>query len=397
MIKNIFFILFLCNFIKGEEKNLALVMKPVIDLFSKEIKEYCLLNDISLSPKIKTDLNSCPRIHQLLFNDVVKIIKKSENLFLVELSQLFYQSGKKYINTFWTAKENLFLLNDYFTEKIPNPVDFKTENKKEQKIVTLISPFIDQQTEDKYSAGTRFVYFDLKDEKYNVYAFNNDSKDFKILEIPKKFCLSNENLNKDLQISRFVKLLKKWANLKKGFIPYVWGGTSLISTSQDEMFEIIEKKFKEFKTQFFSYPNFNFNPKTGFDCSGLILRAAQICSIPFYFKNTTTISQNLKSLEIDEEIENGDLIWIPGHIIAITDVANNKCIEARDYSHGYGKVQEIELKKLFKNIKDFKILRQNFFQKKPIERLNIKQNVIEVITNFKILKLKSCWDWKPHN
>ncbi len=62
------------------------------------------------------------------------------------------------------------------------------------------------------------------------------------------------------------------------------------------------------------------HPMSGFDCAGIISRAAQMCGIPYYFKNTYTLAHYLKSLSIDTHLQEGDLIWIPGHVMIVSDL-----------------------------------------------------------------------------
>ena len=152
--------------------------------------------------------------------------------------------------------------------------------------------------------------------------------------------------------------------------------------------DLFERK-KEGGNTFWSRPDYDTTIKNGFDCSNLILRAAQISQIPYFFKNTTTLKKNLKTISPNEKLEAGDLIWVPGHVIVVADLDKNTIIESRSYSHGYGKIQEIPLNEEFKNINTFEDLLKHFFDNKKIKRIDKNKKTIADLKNYKILKLRS--------
>lgn len=378
----------------------ALVINPVIDLIPQKMSSIFnnlnYYNQIPLSSVAKGDLKSCPRVHQLLFNEIVKITKIDNEEVVVELPNIYYQTMDcdKKNNSFWTLKKNLIALEDIQIKKLDSN---KLPKSDQNKIATLLFPFEDEITNKTYSAGTKFVYSEIADneKEFIIYIFDPIAFDFKESKIPKKFCIIKDYINeltKQKQIANFVNILKKWANLKHGFIPYVWGGSSFCNTSLETKFNCIEQEYEKNKLNYFEFTDYFVNPKTGFDCSGLIVSACQISGIPFHFKNTTTMIKNLKALTKNQAITEGDIIWIPGHVIIITDIAKNLCVEARGYTNnGYGKVHELKLNQLFKNMNTFDDLKNLFLNKKTAHRLDSKGNIFENITNLKILKLESCW------
>jgi len=393
-------LLTLAHFQINSQDQYAIVIEPVVDLLGQSMKKthkgLDYYQNIPVSSVNSLDGVSCPRIHQLLFNETVKVLNETAKEALIEVPNIFYQKYGSPIkkNIFWILKSNLVSLNKLKKLKIdiskfPEPIDFKKDiNNK--KIITLVEPYYDKLTQMTYSAGTRFVYKDESPNNYIVYIFDFKKLEFKPIEIPKNICILNTNKSINNKVKNFIKLLKKWTLLENRFIPYVWGGSSFCNICYDNTFDTINMKKKGQQINYFQLPSYLDKIKTGFDCSGLILRAAQICEIPFYFKNTITMAQNLDALSKTDKIENGDLIWIPGHIIAIVDVENNLCVEAADYSRGYGKVQKIELYKMFKDINNFKDLKRCYLRKQKIKRLNSESKIIAEIP-FKILKLKSAW------
>src|SRR3990167_1494271 len=93
------------------------------------------------------------------------------------------------------------------------------------------------------------------------------------------------------------------------FIPYAWGGCSYTATCTDPHFQLkttsVTKHLPQPQRRWFSYPTYNLKPATGFDCSGVILRAAQIAGLPYFYKNTVTILNNLKPLTATDELADG--------------------------------------------------------------------------------------------
>jgi hypothetical protein len=132
-------------------------------------------------------------------------------------------------------------------------------------------------------------------------------------------------------------------------------------------------------------------PQPGLDCAGLIARAAHLAGIPYFYKNSLTIAKHLAPLNKKETISEGDIIWLPGHVMVVSSLKDNLLVEARHYSHGYGKVHEIPLSHQFKNINSYEQLAAHFFNKKPLQRLDKSGKVVQVLPDFKILKLASVW------
>lgn len=143
--------------------------------------------------------------------------------------------------------------------------------------------------------------------------------------------------------------------------------------------------------QVWQYTGENRSVKSGFDCSALILRAAQIAGLPFYFRNTTTIAAHLKPLTIQDSLEDGDIIFMRGHVMVIASIKRNTCIEARSYGGGYGKVQEIHVQDLYKDITTLEELKDAYLTNKKVELLTFDK-IAKPINDLKILKLKSIFN-----
>lgn len=182
-------------------------------------------------------------------------------------------------------------------------------------------------------------------------------------------------------------MLRSWSTLQNGFIPYVWGGCSFAKayTERDINKKTVKVERNKRVTVFKNKKSTNI--ETGFDCTGMVARAAQMSNIPYFFKNSFTATENLCSIDNYENLKNGDLIYFNGHVAVVSDIKRQLMIEARGHESGFGKVQEIKLSKSFNNIKTYKDLFDFYQKKKPLERLDINGKVVETAGNLKLLRL----------
>lgn len=79
--------------------------------------------------------------------------------------------------------------------------------------------------------------------------------------------------------------------------------------------------------------------------------------------------------------------------MVVGDLKRNTLIEARGYKYkGQGKVQEIALNQVFKDIDNYDQLLKAYREKTMLERLGRDGSVVEKIAHFKLLSLASCMD-----
>ncbi len=377
----------------------AVIIVPVADLIGQPLVTYNIkpYRDFPLCPRqLHNRYNGCPRLHQSLYNERVKLIKIVGDEGYIDIPQLFYISNNQKQTKYWIYKDNIRTIAELKkkgvdTAIIPTPIAFDAAHKSvhndNQNIVTLVQPWYDAATQRTFSAGTRFVMHKTLNTSapyVEVYVLDPNTLRPCTMHIDKKICLFNTKKSASDQRALFIKIAKAWAHMPDCFIPYVWGGSSFTSCSRAEK---IEEQKKDKNDACFALADYHASPKTGFDCAGLVSRAAQMAGIPYFYKNTSTLSQELKPITRYKDLQNGDLLWIPGHVMIISDIANARLIEARGYHHGYGKVQEIALSKVFKDIKSFAELFNALHAKKSITRLDKEGNPREEISNYKFLSL----------
>jgi hypothetical protein len=275
---------------------------------------------------------------------------------------------------------------------LPPPINFRnnTTTQKNSEIISLIEPWNNQNTGVTFSAGTRFLKAakSTKTGMEVVYALNPHTGTIEQLSLPLSVVYSSFNKTTFQKIKDFLNLLRKWATNDRGYIPYVLGGCSYTEVHSKNIFKTQRSHATKRPLLYYDRPIIR-AVKTGFDCSNLILRAAQITEIPYFYKNTHTLSDTLRPLAPKEPITEGDLIWMPGHVIIISDVKKNQIIEAHSYDGGYGRIHEMPLEKTFKNIHTISELQNAYNNQKELHRLESNGRVQKTYNQFKILKLTS--------
>jgi hypothetical protein len=127
--------------------------------------------------------------------------------------------------------------------------------------------------------------------------------------------------------------------------------------------------------------------KSGFDCSELVWRVAQMAGVDYVFKNTGMIEQQGTLLPEHEPLRSGDLIWIRGHVMIADDVLHNKLAEAASYGAGFGRVHEIDLVKRFYGISTYRELEDVYRKHGCLMLLKADGNNSTNCKPFKLFKL----------
>jgi cell wall-associated NlpC family hydrolase len=345
------------------------------------------------------------RSHQLLFNQRVKLLKEKEKEAYVSVPNLLFKGSKNAKFSplkVWVQKKHIVPLATLEERGIDTQAFPEVDLKKNKELVaTLISPHKFHNRKELFSAGTRFKVASVRWGKVQVYVFNPQSLRVEVNELSPGTFVLNDGSNSKQQISKFLSILDYWAHPGNGFIPYVLGGSSFTNTISSNQFLTLPIKdargniVKDGSRPAYKYERkpLKMGLKSGFDCSTLIYNAALASGIPYYCKNTTAIANTLKKLEKKDTLEAGDIIWIPGHVMVVTEASKGlSIIQARGYSSKQGKVYKASAEELFTQVKNPKDLIKLYHQKKPLVLKNSKGKAGSVYKNWQIFKLSSCYD-----
>ena len=380
----------------------AVCKVPVADMVHEPICSYGVYDDVQKAyenlplawARTDADRPSCPRVDQLLFQEVVDVIDQKGDEVLVVVPY-------KKPGIFWTLKSNLVPLEQVNIKNtidllLPPSISYQENNITfaNENVITLKHPYYCQELKMLLSVGTRFLLYQEEEHEYRVTTLNPCICFAQNISIPQQVAVKGYDPDPLKRQALFVEIVREWTR-SPGIIPYVWGGSSYQTKIEDEAFqEISIKTIAGNFVAFWHRKNVDTNPINGFDCSGLIARAAHIASLPLYFKNTTTLECELREIENNEPIENGDIIWFKGHVVIISDVEKNLAIEARGYSSGWGQLHEIELPYLFENITTYADLRKAIITNAQIILLTKDGKPGPKPARVKILKMRSCYEKK---
>ena len=356
----------------------VIFINPVTDIVKEPLAHYPFFN---ANQTVEERYQSLPiagessftsiRLTQALFNETALCEDETEDEVYIKLPLLFYNT--------WTKSYG------YLRGWAPKSAVKLYDNQREKQLV-LTTPWYDKKTGMLFSAGTCFMHTGTNTTQK---VFNIEYKNT-YTSVPFTHArLLDEKQSIDKRIFSFVTLLQKWAyDLRT--IPYVWAGKSLTTTINVHKFD---EKYVDTKNHLWYHQQAK-PPFSGFDCSSLIIAAAQICNIPYQLKTTETAKQALAHLTEEDDIAPGDLIVLPGHIMVVSNTHANTLIESVGYRSGYGKLHEIKLEKRLKDIRSYDQLKTCFLNNLPISLCDKEGNITQTNT-FSILKMESCVDATP--
>ena len=404
----LFFIMLICFCTHLSATNSrALVIVPVADVVYEPLGDYVQDVHAAYSELPYAEVSFaheqewCERGYQLLFNEIVNVLEERGEEVLVSVPHIFYKQCRegKPQTEYWLLRENIMLMSELLEKgithgSIPQPIrvdmtDLEACNKN---TVALRLPFYDTVTQKTYSAGTRFIYTAHTHDEYTVLLFDAAAQKLVSTSIPVERTIEYTEKSPSERVNDFVQLVRLWADMPQGIIPYVWGGASFTYLLAQDNFSTkrIIKRNGCART-IFVQNEMSSIPYTGFDCSCLISRAAQLCGLPYFLGNSATIEYTLPTLKASESIKEGDIIWFHGHVVVISNISENMIVEARGYGSGFGRIHEVKIGQLFKEIKTIEQLKKAYIAQTPVTILNKEGQERMVITQFKICKLSGIW------
>jgi len=309
------------------------------------------------------------RIDQLIFNERAIIQETRGNQCRICIPSHGYCNHEDHElhHEFWTLAQNLAAL-DTIQDCTVVPPDISQTG---PTTVTLRSPWYDYKHHQWFSAGTRFVCDDEQDDpsSYRVLLLSPRLKSGHVY-IPRDSCIDTHDMSRKEEIKLFLELLDSFTQNTDGCAPYVLGGNSFAKPYALDY--TVQETAHGLTTP---YPT-KASVHSGFDCAALVFRVAQMAGLPFTFKNSSAIRMFLTPCTEQQPPENGDIIYIPGHIMVLFDKEHNTIIEARTQTHGYGSVHKINLEQEFKEITSFEKLWEYHTTQKSVTRLNADGTVI---------------------
>jgi cell wall-associated NlpC family hydrolase len=359
---------------KASTHSIAVVKNPVIEMSG--------IFPIPLSLSICGNSKGCHRSHQGLYNELVTIVEEQEGCFKIACNNVVYgydNESKEKLNTFWVYKKDLVEL-----KKLPNETLEAVPCPKyaQEPTIVLTYPW------KIFSAGTRFSHLPEQDTS-NTYAIKRadfTTNTILIDFIPHKNALVETKKHPKAARKLFVKninhLIDRISSTnKKGInnvIPYVWGGSSFTVPYQDSDFYLADGSWQRAGKN---------DPYSGYDCSEFVMRMAQIAGVEFPWKTTKVMEESKRALAKNESLENGDLIWISGHVMIVSNIKRNEIIEARGYKSGYGRVHRLKLAECFHGVTTYDDLLKKYYLQQTIQLKDKQETIQEKEYPFKLLKL----------
>ena len=328
------------------------------------------------SPAAAPDDKSCRRAHQGLYNEVVNCIEEQEDQIKVSYNDIIYgfdAKTKEVLKTFWIYKKNLVTLKELAEDLLKT---IPSANYAEEPTIVLIYPW------KSFSIGTRFKRV-LQNDSPNAFAieridYNTNSIVFDF--VPHQNAIPEIKQDSGLARKFFVKIINDLIDKidQNNVIPYVWGGSSFVEPYAESNF------YKEDGNWHRDGKN---NPYSGYDCSEFVMRMAKIAGIDFPWKTTAAIEKSRRALNDQDLLEEGDLIWVQGHVMIVSNLEQNEIIESRGYTSGYGCVHRATLDSCFDGIANYHDLLNRYYNHQTIKFKDKHGIVSEKEYAFKLLKL----------
>lgn len=398
---------FFASFLNGFNQDLAkswpvkaIIKQPVIDMIV-QLPEGENKNFVFENIPASADPKNCLRVHQGLFNEKLNIFEKDgvpeqEGDFVKGYyDDIFYgydANTQKLLNAFWLYKSCVAFLEQEKLGEIFSALpsgEYALEP-----TIFLTWPFLSKELQVTLSVGTRLKRICEKDRfgvdgKVIEYAvLIPDYENYKIIidYVPVEFArqeIKYQDKNEARKV--FVEIVNELVDRieKSGQeLQYVLGGSSFVKLQEPQKYYqrkegsgIWEIEGNEGKMY------------CGYDCSEFVMRMAKMAGIKFPYKNTGMMEKNLKKFDEESALEDGDLIWVRGHIMIISNIEKNEVIESRGYQSGFGRLQRIKLNELFDGIEKYVQLIGTYLNKKQISILDRQGKVAREYSEFKLLKL----------
>lgn len=353
-----------CALLSGAIRRRAWIRRPVVNMISAHPDEvsgyefFVTAYAPSLGP-------GCFRTFQGLFGEVVLVDgqRSSDGHWIrAEVLNCFFadrRSGKQPL-AYWVRADDLCFLDELSDAEqalFPEPISHqKPASLDAPGVVTLALPWTCRENGRTYSAGTRFLACGRFERhlRLRMVAFFDPERCERIeAAIPTRLLVYRGARIPPAQKRRvFLQLLKKWCATAAGVVPYVWGGASFCERLPDEHFSRCQRVNGGRDVSFWIRDGGS-TQTSGFDCSALVLRAAQASGIPYFCRTSGTAAGALVPVTAGDTLQPGDLLVTDGHNHILVATGKNGLIEAAGYVSGFGRVQETTVEQRFMNAMDY--------------------------------------------
>jgi len=356
--------------------SLAVITTPVVDLFIN-----LPLQENPPASAVGTQ-GTCKRAYQGLLNEVVQCIEQKDDFVRIAFDGLIYgvNQANEPLNSFWISKKHLVALDTVEphtqgTATFPIP-SYERHN---GSTVVLTFPW------NNYSLGTRFVRVPSADSStaYGACLYNPEAKTTQYIQIPLSCGRIEQMQSPEQARTTFITIINSLFDRVSALpgqqvVAYAWGGASATRWYKDEdKHATADGKWVR--------SNDPQTPYSGYDCSSLPFRIAQASGIEYPFKTTGMLSKYGTTLAPHDTLQAGDLLWIPGHVLIISNLNKNELIEMRGYDAGFGKLDRTTLGQRFQNIVTYADLLQAYHTQQPL--IARTKEVTTQITDYKLIKL----------
>ncbi len=343
------FIFISCTALQATQEY-AWISVPVADLFNSHNGQ-----ETELASCKKAAL--CTRINQALFNECYRIEKKGERRSAISIPWAVYgyEADGKPQNSYWIDNEN------FETVSPEKPTNFLIPTLHRPKTVTLLQPFTDAQG-NKFSLGTEFV----TNKAGQIIYQSPTTKKITRIDLT---TLKTTPYRASGSRKQFINLLTQFVdehNKQNKTIAYVWGGSSFTHA--------YSSAYTQDANGFYRTDRTSQQPLSGYDCSNLLLRFTHIAQVPYIFKTTAMLEKYGKPLRNQDSLQEGDLIWLQGHVVIITSLKHHLVTESCGYDLGVGKVRTIKLNKLLQDINTWTDLVHAYKKQRIVTRLDAQGN-----------------------
>lgn len=368
----------------------AVCVVPVAEMTGQAFTEPTAYN--AMAWDYVNPATACPRLDQLLFHEVVTVLQEENGQLCIRAPERIYQPATER-GIFWLPKKALRAMRPEWRNKIPryNQATGQFYNA----VVTLQKPWRHATTGTTYSAGTHFVLCQQQpanNDTTAVWCYNQQTRQPTCITVPTDYIVYQKKRTALQQRQLLIAIARQWIT-EQGFIPYVSGGCSYTERMPELRWKNERSSLEEpYGGTVRILVDAAGNPlpytvKIGCDCSGLIRQLARIAGIPLSAKNSVAMLQMLQHLPPTDTLQEGDIIYIKGHVMLVADRQQGTLIEARGRLHGYGYVQEIPLHEEFAGITSYAQLEEHYQNNIPVKRIN---RAGQPVGTYTVTLLKLC-------